>query len=117
VRYKTSGPTYVIEISKFLCRATAPAEEDNKSTPISVKDIQALLWLAHNARDPTVVGCSYQALAGLHRPADKVQLCKTSIGKQSNDSPITSDDAMVGKEITDSPSGDDASVRKETTNP
>lgn len=37
------------------------------STP-SLKDMQALLWLANNARDPAVVECSFQALAGLHVP-------------------------------------------------
>ncbi|KAG9121291.1 hypothetical protein FRC07_002804 [Ceratobasidium sp. 392] len=36
----------------------------------TLKDMQALLWLANNARDPAVIDCSYQALAGLHRPPE-----------------------------------------------
>ncbi|QRV90451.1 E3 ubiquitin-protein ligase listerin [Ceratobasidium sp. AG-Ba] len=43
-----------------------PAELDQTSRAPSQKDLQALLWLANNARDPAVVDCSYQALAGLH---------------------------------------------------
>ncbi|KAG8695738.1 hypothetical protein FRC09_008967 [Ceratobasidium sp. 395] len=36
----------------------------------TLKDMQALLWLANHARDPAVVDCSYQALSGLKHPTD-----------------------------------------------
>ncbi|KAJ1300339.1 hypothetical protein OPQ81_005160 [Rhizoctonia solani] len=32
----------------------------------TIEDIRAISWLAENARDPVVVDCSYQALAGIH---------------------------------------------------
>ncbi|KAF8602077.1 hypothetical protein BDV93DRAFT_509542 [Ceratobasidium sp. AG-I] len=48
--------------------------EDDRSNVTSVKDLQALLWLANNSRDPAVVDCSYHALAGLHHQADLVSL-------------------------------------------
>ncbi|KAG8792770.1 hypothetical protein FRC12_004924 [Ceratobasidium sp. 428] len=38
----------------------------------TLRDLQALLWLTNNARDPAVTDCSYQALAGLHRPPEDV---------------------------------------------
>ncbi|KAH7335681.1 hypothetical protein B0J17DRAFT_667304 [Rhizoctonia solani] len=33
---------------------------------ITLEDIRAVSWLAENARDPVVIDCSYQALAGIH---------------------------------------------------
>lgn len=36
----------------------------------TMEDIRAISWLAENARDPMVVDCSYQALAGLRLPPD-----------------------------------------------
>ncbi|CAE6473612.1 unnamed protein product [Rhizoctonia solani] len=40
------------------------SERQNGST--TLEDIRAVSWLAENARDPVVVDCSYQALAGIH---------------------------------------------------
>ncbi|KAG9123721.1 hypothetical protein FRC07_014166 [Ceratobasidium sp. 392] len=41
-------------------------------------DLQALLWLAHNSRDPEVVDYAYQALAGLRNYPDKVHQYNSS---------------------------------------
>jgi hypothetical protein len=69
---------YVTEISGYIRRATIALlghqrKEAEVTCRASVKDLQALLWLANNARDPAVVDCAYQALAGLHRSVDKHQ--------------------------------------------
>ncbi|KDN37130.1 hypothetical protein RSAG8_10339, partial [Rhizoctonia solani AG-8 WAC10335] len=39
-------------------------ERQNGITTLA--DIRAVSWLAENARDPVVIDCSYQALAGIH---------------------------------------------------
>ncbi|KAF8668087.1 Peptidase family S41 [Rhizoctonia solani] len=38
---------------------------DRQTATTSLEDIRAVSWLAENARDPVVVDCSYQALAGV----------------------------------------------------
>jgi hypothetical protein len=80
---------YVTEISGYLRRAAVALfgrrrteEEDVAATYTSVRDLQALLWLANNSRDPAIVDCSYQALAGLHRPVDKVRLYNADVGNE-----------------------------------
>ncbi|KAG8688250.1 hypothetical protein FRC09_013010, partial [Ceratobasidium sp. 395] len=65
---------FVTQISGYVRRATISwfcrdsTGQDAKSTYPSLKDLQALLWLVNNARDPAIVECAHQALAGLHRP-------------------------------------------------
>ncbi|KAG8691148.1 hypothetical protein FRC09_011716, partial [Ceratobasidium sp. 395] len=67
---------FVTQISGYVRRATISwfcrnrTDRDAKSTYPSLKDLQALLWLVNNARDPVIVECAHQALAGLHRPLD-----------------------------------------------
>ncbi|KAG8733768.1 hypothetical protein FRC10_012147 [Ceratobasidium sp. 414] len=62
---------FVTEISGYVRRAIMALlrrDRTDKYMPSkypSLKDLQALLWLANNARDPAVVDCCYQALAGL----------------------------------------------------
>lgn len=53
---------------RYLRRQNPEVDRSNITT---VEDLQALLWLANNARDPAVVDCSFHALAGLHRQEDQ----------------------------------------------
>ncbi|KAG8708428.1 hypothetical protein FRC08_018908 [Ceratobasidium sp. 394] len=74
---------FVTEISGYLRRATVTLLRRNRgdSNPPpkypTLKDMQALLWLANNARDPAVVDSCYQALAGL-QPANDANLDRTA---------------------------------------
>ncbi|KAB5588537.1 Transmembrane protein [Ceratobasidium theobromae] len=78
-RYLRSlGDTYLARPGK---------DSDSHSSP-SLKDIQALLWLANNARDPAVIDCSFQALAGLHLPTETPKPAATeskSVAVQESD--------------------------------
>ncbi|KAG9088326.1 hypothetical protein FRC06_002094, partial [Ceratobasidium sp. 370] len=64
---------FVTQISGYLHRVAVTLSRrrrvEQESTPKypTLKDLQALLWLTNNARDPTIIDCSYEALAGLHR--------------------------------------------------
>ncbi|KAG8763127.1 hypothetical protein FRC12_008696 [Ceratobasidium sp. 428] len=67
---------FVTELSGYVRRATValvrrdqPSRDTTSKYP-TLKDMQALLWLANHARDPAVVNCSYQALSGLRCPTD-----------------------------------------------
>ncbi|KAG8737066.1 hypothetical protein FRC12_017276 [Ceratobasidium sp. 428] len=85
---------YVTQISGYLQsgfnyavhKGTRTTPHENRSTFTSELDLRALLWLANNARDPAIVDCSYQALAGLRFPPGFA-------GAVSNDS--TSEAAVV----------------------
>ncbi|KAG9086717.1 hypothetical protein FS749_003431 [Ceratobasidium sp. UAMH 11750] len=67
---------YVTQISGYLqtayhyYRGNRAAAHENHSIFTSELDLRALLWLANNARDPSIVDCSYQVLAGLRLPHD-----------------------------------------------
>ncbi|KAG9089432.1 hypothetical protein FRC06_001550, partial [Ceratobasidium sp. 370] len=82
---------FVTEISGYVRRAIVALlrrDHADKYTPSkypSLRDLQALLWLATNARDPAVVDCCYQALAGLQRTID-TNINHTT-GPESNASP------------------------------
>ncbi|KAF8607216.1 hypothetical protein BDV93DRAFT_303848 [Ceratobasidium sp. AG-I] len=61
---------FVTQVSSYIKRAVDryfrhQSQNEDHTGVTSVKDIQALLWLANKARDPAVVDCSFQALAGL----------------------------------------------------
>ncbi|KAG9124542.1 hypothetical protein FRC07_011182 [Ceratobasidium sp. 392] len=63
---------FVTELSKYvrqgvvaLIRPKSFNKKNGDKSP-SYEDLQALLWLFNNARDPAVVECSYQALSGLN---------------------------------------------------
>ncbi|QRV93623.1 transmembrane protein [Ceratobasidium sp. AG-Ba] len=67
---------FVTELSGYVRKATVALfdwkqDKNSGSGPneTSQKEMQALRWLANNARDPAVVDCSYQSLAGLNGPA------------------------------------------------
>ncbi|KAG8764527.1 hypothetical protein FRC12_008047 [Ceratobasidium sp. 428] len=68
---------FVTELSRYVQRVTkllltrSGASTDALDTFILLKNTQALLWLAKNARDPAVVDCSYQAFSGLPYPASE----------------------------------------------
>ncbi|KAG8708895.1 hypothetical protein FRC09_000978 [Ceratobasidium sp. 395] len=62
--FVTELSKYVQGITVLLLRRAGTKSDTPAMHPLS-KDIQALLWLANNARDPAVVDCSYQALSGL----------------------------------------------------
>lgn len=85
---------FVTQISGYIKLAFSrylrhrPLEEDARSSVTSVKDLQALLWLANHARDPAVVDCSYQALAGLHLQADVISSPDVSDAQGDSSSPI-----------------------------
>ncbi|KAG8725172.1 hypothetical protein FRC09_006795 [Ceratobasidium sp. 395] len=80
---------FVTELSKYVQRVTvlllrrAGAKSDTPNLHPLLKDIQALLWLANNARDPAVVDCSYQALSGLPPPANE-RLDPSAIPPENN---------------------------------
>ncbi|KAG9109430.1 hypothetical protein FRC07_008323, partial [Ceratobasidium sp. 392] len=67
---------YVTQISGYLqsafkyvmSRGTRGNTHEHRSLFTSELDLRALLWLANNARDPSIIDCSYQALAGLRLP-------------------------------------------------
>ncbi|KAF8696565.1 Peptidase family S41, partial [Rhizoctonia solani] len=69
---------FVTEISRYLQQAFGirfmkrpqlrhpdSSSSDRQNATTSLEDIRAVSWLAENARDPVVVDCSYQALAGV----------------------------------------------------
>ncbi|KEP46133.1 putative transmembrane protein, partial [Rhizoctonia solani 123E] len=81
---------FVTEVSGYIRRAVlalfSPSREqrpenNNESAAPSIQDLKALLWLANNARDPSVVDYSYQAMAGLHA---STYIKSTSITAQLN---------------------------------
>ncbi|KAG8792315.1 hypothetical protein FRC12_006501 [Ceratobasidium sp. 428] len=59
-----TGASRYIRRLRALMSKNSPMSETLLRVP-TLKDIQALLWLADHARDPVAVDCSYQALAGL----------------------------------------------------
>ncbi|KAG9094283.1 hypothetical protein FRC07_011330, partial [Ceratobasidium sp. 392] len=67
---------FVTQVSGYVRRATVAllgrnqTSENITSEHHTLKDMQALLWLANNARNPAVVDCSYQALSGLRHQID-----------------------------------------------
>ncbi|KAF8601217.1 hypothetical protein BDV93DRAFT_608279 [Ceratobasidium sp. AG-I] len=65
---------------RYLRRQTLDEDRSNITT---VEDLQALLWLANNARDPAVVDSSFHALAGLHRQGDQA-LTSDSAGTRAS---------------------------------
>ncbi|KAG8710806.1 hypothetical protein FRC08_016688 [Ceratobasidium sp. 394] len=75
---------FVTEISRYVRRATVALLRRNPGDPNpppkypTLKDMRALLWLANNARDPAVVDCCYQALAGL-QPANDANLDSSAV--------------------------------------
>ncbi|KAG9077327.1 hypothetical protein FRC06_008979, partial [Ceratobasidium sp. 370] len=101
---------YVTQISGYLqsaysyYRGNRTAAHENHSIFTSELDLRALLWLANNARDPSIIDCSYQALAGLRLP-------RNFAGAAPSDS--TSDAAVV-LEDTQSP-GAMIQLDKQTT--
>ncbi|CAE6439803.1 unnamed protein product [Rhizoctonia solani] len=50
----------------------------------TLEDIHAVSWLAENARDPVVIDCSYQALAGIHLSTEMVDP-RTHLGSKSKE--------------------------------
>ncbi|KAL5634304.1 hypothetical protein ACGC1H_002393 [Rhizoctonia solani] len=81
---------FVTEVSGYIRRAAlalfSPSREqrpetNNESAAPSIQDLKALLWLANNARDPSVVDHSYRAMAGLHASA---YIKSTSVTAQLN---------------------------------
>ncbi|KAG9123309.1 hypothetical protein FRC07_015109 [Ceratobasidium sp. 392] len=75
---------YVTQLSGYLRTLIIPLFSRTLTTDYSaakypvLKDLQALLWLASNARDPVVVDCSYQAMAGLQPPTSRGSDLNTS---------------------------------------
>ncbi|CAE7228861.1 unnamed protein product [Rhizoctonia solani] len=63
---EVSGYTRRAFLALFSLGGGGWLENNSESTTPSTQDLKALLWLATNARDPAVVDCSYQAMAGLH---------------------------------------------------
>jgi hypothetical protein len=66
---------FVTQISKYIQRilkslfiysVTLPCAPETESKDTKDDELRALVWLAKHARDPTIGGCAYQALAGLH---------------------------------------------------
>jgi hypothetical protein len=68
--YVTQISGYIsIVAAKYLASSHA-SQDNNSGSYTTAGDLHALLWLSTNARDPAVVDCSYQALAGLRLPPD-----------------------------------------------
>ncbi|CEL54089.1 hypothetical protein RSOLAG1IB_06799 [Rhizoctonia solani AG-1 IB] len=68
--FVTEASNYLKKILDLLrgLRQGEKTQEGEVQAPENIlKDIQALLWLANHSRDPTIVDCSYQAMAGLRR--------------------------------------------------
>ncbi|KAG8703400.1 hypothetical protein FRC11_010754 [Ceratobasidium sp. 423] len=71
---------FVTEATNYLkklldaCRSCGWRERtqdaETQAPEDALKDIQALLWLANHSRDPSIVDCSYQAMAGLRHLLD-----------------------------------------------
>ncbi|KAH7345685.1 hypothetical protein B0J17DRAFT_764280 [Rhizoctonia solani] len=64
---------FVTEVSKYTQWVASAISKlfgnkhSNKPPPSRpAEDLQALLWLANNSRDPVVVDCAYQAMSGLY---------------------------------------------------
>ncbi|KAG9122668.1 hypothetical protein FRC07_000862 [Ceratobasidium sp. 392] len=69
--YVTQVSGYLQSAYKYVLRkGTRSTSFDSRPSFTPELDLRALLWLANNARDPAVVDCSYQALAGLRLSPD-----------------------------------------------
>ncbi|KAF8723437.1 hypothetical protein RHS02_08640, partial [Rhizoctonia solani] len=86
-----SNCPYVTEASNYLKKALdglrslgkrKRTEEEIQHPEALIKDIQALLWLANHSRDPSIVDCSYQAMAGLRH---LLKLQSQTVPKTSTD--------------------------------
>ncbi|KAG9082218.1 hypothetical protein FRC06_005164 [Ceratobasidium sp. 370] len=83
---------FVTQISGYLRGATIAlsrrrrVEQETTSKYPTLNDLQALLWLTNNARDPTIIDCSYEAMAGLHFTPDASQ-GNTGLASPHGDSP------------------------------
>ncbi|KAG9115178.1 hypothetical protein FRC07_007553 [Ceratobasidium sp. 392] len=88
---------YVTQVSGYLrstytntlSKATRSTPYESRPTFTPELDLRALLWLANNARDPAVVDCSYQALAGLRLAAS---FTKPAPSGPTSDANVISDD-------------------------
>ncbi|KAG8682985.1 hypothetical protein FRC09_016373, partial [Ceratobasidium sp. 395] len=95
---------YVSQFSRYMRRALFVLfgnkfSDGPKALNYSVlKDLQALLWLSDNAQDPTVVDCSYQAMAGLQNSihAD----LNGEITKQATDNSAVQLPVQLNDEVT-----------------
>ncbi|KAG9120242.1 hypothetical protein FRC07_004348 [Ceratobasidium sp. 392] len=68
--FMTQLSGYIRHAITNLFNQTRIHQGQGSSKHPTLKDMEAILWLANNARNPAVVECSYQALAGLYQPID-----------------------------------------------
>ncbi|KAG8733894.1 hypothetical protein FRC10_012099, partial [Ceratobasidium sp. 414] len=98
---------FVTELSRYLhaviVRVIDQLPTTRKERQNSHKDLQALLWLINNARDPAVVDSSYQALAGLRGHTDKARFENNGFergGSSSSNSPSDDIPMQLDKQTT-----------------